>query len=80
MKRKIGTLLEEDLVQGAKKVSLARHVPLNQVIEDALEDYLAKQEQKELLSLGDILNAKPGSLSNKWEGAGAGDMSDEDFD
>ena len=80
MKRKIGTLLEEELVEDAKKVSVARHIPLNQVIEDALEDYLAKQEQKDLFSLNDVLNAKPGSLSSKWEGAGAGDMSDEDFD
>jgi hypothetical protein len=80
MKKKIGTLLEEELVQGAKKVSVAKHIKFNQVIENALEDYIAKQTQQGLLSLNDILNAKPGSVSNRWEGSGAGDMTDEDFD
>lgn len=72
-------MLEEELVEGARSVSLAKHIPLNQVIEDALEDYIAKQKQEGLFSLNDILNAKPGSLSNQWEGTGAGDLSDEDF-
>ena len=42
MKRKIGTLLEEDVVRRAKRRAADEKRPLSDVIQDALERYLSE--------------------------------------
>ena len=42
MKRKISTLLEEDVVRCAKQRAAQENRPLNDVIQDALERYLSE--------------------------------------
>lgn len=80
MKIKIGTQIEDGLVRRAKKISVARRVPLNQIFEDALQSYLETQVEKETLTLDEVLKAEPCSYANVGEGKGAGDIADEDFD
>jgi hypothetical protein len=80
MKRKVGTLIEERLLRGARRVALSKQVPLHQVFEDALESYLEQEDADELLSLEELLRMKPGSSSSAQTGIGAGDFHDEDID
>ena len=44
MKRKIGTILEEDLVYKAKQAALSQKQSLSQLLEDALKNYLSSIE------------------------------------
>ena len=71
MKQKVGTLLDSDLLQKAKKFTVSRKIPLNELIELALQAYLEQQTEKGLLSLEDILEAEPGSHSSEGSGRGA---------
>ncbi len=80
MKKKLGTLLEEELIESARGYAADRGIPMNEVLERALTQFLETEASAGLLTLKEVLAAKPGSVSNDWQGAGAGDMSDEDFD
>lgn len=44
MKKKIGTIVEEDLIFKAKEVALAQKIPLNLLIEEALKTYFQNIE------------------------------------
>ena len=46
MKKKIGTLLEEDLIFDVKQVALSQKQPFSKVLEDALRMYLLTIERK----------------------------------
>ena len=80
MRRKMGTLLDEGLLRQAKRLSLTKQIPLNQLIEQALEEYLQREKGEELLSLEETLSAEPASHAAEGKGRGAGDLSDQDFD
>ena len=45
MKRKIGTIVDEDLIFMAKEVALAQKRPLNLLIEEALKTYIKNIEE-----------------------------------
>jgi hypothetical protein len=80
MKVKIGTLLDETLVQRAKKYAAEHNKALNQLIEQALEGYLQNEASDKVLSLEEILEAEPGSKSAEGSGRGAGNIGNQDFD
>lgn len=46
MKKKIGTILDEDLIYRAKQVALSEQQALNQLFENALKMYLNLLEKK----------------------------------
>lgn len=74
MKVKVGTLLDSDLLRKAKVFAADRGMPLNQLIESALESYVRQGGTKELLSLKEVLSAQPGSRSQEGKGRGEGDF------
>ena len=43
MQKKIGTILDEDLLEKVKQKALAQHTTLNHIFEDALSEYLSRQ-------------------------------------
>ncbi len=43
MQKKIGTLLDDDLVKKAKEAAFVRHTTLNRIFEEALREYLSRQ-------------------------------------
>ncbi len=45
MKRKLGTIVDEELIFMAKEVALAQKRPLNLLIEEALKTYFKKIEE-----------------------------------
>ncbi len=52
MKKKIGTIVEEDLIFKAKEVALAQKIPLNLLIEEALKTYfqdIEKPKRKKMI-------------------------------
>jgi hypothetical protein len=79
MRRKIGTLLDENILRQAKRLSVTRQIPLNQLIEEALEKYLEWESGEELLTLEEALTAEPASRAGEGKGRGSGDI-DEDLD
>jgi hypothetical protein len=44
MKKKIGTVMEETLLFGAKKAALEKHIPFSRFIELAVEDFLGREK------------------------------------
>ena len=46
MRKKVGTILDEELIFQAKKIALAQRVSLNQVLENALKSYLPAADKK----------------------------------
>jgi len=70
VKKKIGTLLDEDLLRDAREFSLRKGIPLNELLEKALEHYL-KADDSQLLSLEEALQAEAGSHSDLGKGRGA---------
>lgn len=46
MKKKLGTVIEEELIFKAKQKALSRNMPLSQVLEDALKMYLLTVDKK----------------------------------
>lgn len=46
MKKKLGTVIDEELIFKAKKKALSRNMPLSQVLEDALKMYLLAVNKK----------------------------------
>lgn len=63
MKKKIGALLDEDLVHRAKKIASAQKQPLNRLLEDALRRYLLDLETKDRPKVKDISEATKGIMS-----------------
>ena len=61
MKKKIGTMLDVDLIFRAKKVALSKRQALNQLLENALKMYLDSIEQKK--------NARRNNVSEMTRGA-----------
>jgi hypothetical protein len=62
MKKKIGTLLDEDLIFEAKQVALSQKRPFSQVLEDALRMYLLTIAQKGRLKQKDISLSTRGAM------------------
>jgi len=50
MQTKIGTILDESLIQRAKKVASLRHTTLSHIFSNALSEYLSIHESKRKLS------------------------------
>lgn len=46
MKKKVGTVIDEELIFKAKKKALSRNMALSQVLEDALKMYLLTVNKK----------------------------------
>jgi len=63
MKKKIGTLLEEDLIFDAKQVALSQKQPFSKVLEDALRMYLLTMERKTRLKRKNISLSSHGAMS-----------------
>jgi len=63
MKKKIGTLLEEDLIFDAKRVALFQKQPFSKVLEDALRMYLLTMERKTRLKRENISLSSYGAMS-----------------
>jgi hypothetical protein len=61
LKKKVGTVLDEDLLFRAKKTALVQRKSLSRLLEDALEMYLRKAEEK--------TKGKRGILSRNTHGA-----------
>jgi len=63
MKKKIGTLLEEDLIFDAKQVALSQKQPFSKVLEDALRMYLLAMERKTRSKRKNISLSSHGAMS-----------------
>lgn len=63
MKKKIGTLLEEDLIFDAKQVALSQKLPFSKVLEDALRMYLLTMEKKTRSKQKNISATSHGAMS-----------------
>jgi len=63
MKKKIGTVLDEDLIFDAKRVALSQNQPLSKVLEDALRMYLLTMERKTRLRQRNIALSTRGAMS-----------------
>ena len=63
MKRKIGTLLEEDLIFDAKRVALSQNQPFSKALEDALRMYLHTMERKTRSKQKNITLSSHGAMS-----------------
>jgi hypothetical protein len=63
MKKKIGTLLEEDLIFDAKQVALSQKQPFSKVLEDALRMYLLTMERKTRSKRKNISLSSHGAMS-----------------
>lgn len=46
LKKKIGTVIDEELIFKAKQKALSSKMPLNQILEDALKTYLLTVNKK----------------------------------
>lgn len=46
LKKKIGTVIDEELIFKAKQKALSSKMPLNQILEDALRTYLLTVDKK----------------------------------
>ncbi len=79
MKRKVGTLIEEEIIRKAKRMAVEKGIPLSGVIQEALEAYLngAADDPKQRLEayrrfVGQPLKLKPAKLkavleADAWE-------------
>ncbi len=63
MKKKIGTLLEEDLIFDAKRLALSQKQPFSKVLEDALRMYLLIMERKTGLKRKNISLSSHGAMN-----------------
>lgn len=50
MKKKIGTILEEDILLSAKQMALIQKKSLSEFFEDAIRAYLKSQNKKEFIT------------------------------
>ena len=77
MKKKIGTMLDEDLIFRAKQVALSERQALNQILENALKMYLDSIEKKKNAGHNDVsemtrgvMNISPATLKAIMEEEG----------
>ncbi len=55
MQKKIGTVLDEDLLKKVRQKALAKHTTLNRIFEEALSEYLSREiGSKQKLSAVDL--------------------------
>lgn len=82
MRQKLGTSIRTNLLREAKRQAARSGKPLNQLLEEALEEHLrAAKEHKEILGLGQVLTAHGGEFADLAQGgAGSGDFDAGDFD
>ena len=66
MKRKVGTVLEEELLFRAKELAILQKRPLSQVFEEALRSYLARFQGKK-----GVVGATRGVMDISSEALGA---------
>jgi len=63
MKKKIGTMLDEDLIFRAKKAALSERKALSQLLENALKMYLDSKEKKQSLRYKDVSEKTRGAMA-----------------
>ena len=63
MKKKVGTMLDEDLIFKAKNVALSQKQPFSKLLEDALKLYLLTLEGKNKSKKEDITESTQGAMS-----------------
>lgn len=63
MKKKIGTMLDEDLLLQAKQVALLQKQPFAQLLENALRMYLLTLEKKAKFKQNNISQSTRGAMS-----------------
>jgi len=63
MKKKIGTILDEDLIYRAKQVALSEQQALNQLLENALKMYLDLLEKKKNIGRNNISEETRGVMN-----------------
>ena len=62
MKKKIGTMLDEDLIFRAKQLALSERQALNQLLENALKMYLDSMEKKKNAGRNDVSEMTRGAM------------------
>ncbi|MBW2163394.1 MAG: hypothetical protein JRF43_02825 [Deltaproteobacteria bacterium] len=63
MKKKIGTMLDEDLIFRAKQLALSERQALNQLLENALKMYLDSIEKKKNAGRNDVCEMTRGAMN-----------------
>ncbi|MEW6409538.1 MAG: hypothetical protein AB1488_05435 [Nitrospirota bacterium] len=63
MKKKLGTILDEELVFKAKQVALSQEQSLSKILEDALKMYLLTIDRKKVERKKDISQSTYGAMS-----------------
>ena len=63
MKKKIGTILDEDLIFRAKQLVLSERQELNQLQENALKMYLDSIEKKKNVGRNDVCEMTRGAMN-----------------
>ena len=63
MKKKIGTMLDEDLIFRAKQLALSQRQALNQLLENALKMYLDSIEKKKNAGRNDVCEMTRGAMN-----------------
>ena len=63
MKKKIGTMLDEDLIFRAKQLALSQRQALNQLLENALKMYLDSIEKKKNAGRNDVSEMTRGAMN-----------------
>ncbi|RLC26439.1 MAG: hypothetical protein DRH37_11670 [Deltaproteobacteria bacterium] len=63
MKKKIGTMLDEDLIFRAKQAALSERQALNQLLENALRMYLDSLEKKKNAGRNGVSEMTRGAMS-----------------
>lgn len=63
MKKKIGTIIDEDLIFRAKQVALSERQALSQLLENALKMYLESIEKKKKAGRNDVSETTRGIMS-----------------
>ena len=63
MKKKIGTVLDEDLIFRAKQVALSERQALSQLLENALRMYLESVEKKKNAGRNDVSEMTRGTMN-----------------
>lgn len=67
MKKKVGTILEEDVVRKLKEVSVHERKSISEVIQEALINYFStgKQQQKARIDAAERLCSRPFNISRE---------------
>ncbi|MBW1919640.1 MAG: hypothetical protein JRI81_05360 [Deltaproteobacteria bacterium] len=63
MKKKIGTMLDEDLIFRAKQVAISQRQALSQLLENALRMYLESIEKKNKADRKEVSDTTRGAMS-----------------